>query len=292
MPAPSDRPSGAGSRTEAATGVEAGTVLPYRIVTVAGRRVACLDSGGSGPVLLALHGHFGRGRIFEPLCRALAGRYRVIAPDQRAHGLSDPAEDLSPEAYADEAAALLDALGIPHAAVLGHSMGGAVAFVLAARAPERVDALLVADMTVLNQEPETVPVLDCSGWPRRAPGLAALRSAVEALGIPDAGYFLESAHECEDGRGWGFRFDTDAMLRSQRAFEGDLSAHWRASRQPALLLRAEHSFILTAETARRMAAERPGTELEELPGCGHWLYADDPEGFAEAIGSYLDRTLN
>lgn len=264
-------------------------VLRYRMVTVAGRRVAFLDSRGSGPVLLALHGHFGRGRIFERLCHALGDRYRVIAPDQRAHGLSAPAEDLSPEAYADDAAALLDALRIPRAAVLGHSMGGAVAYVLAARHPERVRALLVADMTVLNQEPETHPVLDCSAWPRRAPSLAALRAAIEAGGIPDAGYFLDSAAEFEDG--WGLLFDTAAMMASQRAFEGDLSAHWLASSQPALLLRAEHSFILTPETARGMAGERPGTELVELPECGHWLYADDPDGFAHAVGSYLDRVL-
>ncbi len=261
----------------------------YRIATVAGRRVAYLDSGGTGPVLLALHGHFGRGTIFTPLARALAGRYRVIAPDQRAHGLSAPAGDLRPEAYADEAAGLLEALGIPRAAVLGHSMGGVVAFVLAARAPERVAALLVADMTVLNQEPEAHPVLDCSGWPRRAPSREALGAAIEEHGIPDAGYFLDSAAEFEDG--WGLLFDTDAMMASQRAFEGDLTAYWLASRQPALLLRAEHSFMLTPPTALRMVQGRPHTELVELAGCGHWLYADDPAGFADAVGGYLDRTL-
>lgn len=273
----------------AETATRSGSALHRRAVTVAGRRISYLDSHGTGPVLLALHGHFGQGRIFEPLAHALSGRYRVIAPDQRAHGLTPPADDLTPEAYADEAAALLDALGLPRAAVLGHSMGGAVAFVLAARAPERVEALLVADMTVRNLEPETFPVLDCSAWPRRAPTRAALGAALEARGIPDAGYFLESAREFADG--WGFLFGTGAMMRSQRAFEGDLSGHWRASRQPALLLRAEHSFLLTPRTARAMAGERPGTELVELPGCGHWLYADDPDGFADAVGAYLDRVL-
>ncbi|WP_051845932.1 alpha/beta fold hydrolase [Streptomyces sp. NRRL F-5053] len=258
-----------------------------RFVTVDGRRIAYLDSAGPGPVLLALHGHFGRGRIFAPLARALAGRYRVLAPDQRAHGLSDPADDLTPAAYADEAARFLSALGIDSAAVLGHSMGGAVAFVLAARHPERVDALLVADMTVLNRQPEVQPVLDCSGWPRRAPTLAALRSAIEAHGIPDASYFLDSAAEFDDG--WGLLFDTDAMMASQHAFAADLSAHWTASRCPALLMRAEHSFMLTPHTARTMAARRPRTELREFPGCGHWLYEDDPEGFAEVVGGFLDR---
>ncbi|MGI5351048.1 alpha/beta fold hydrolase [Streptomyces sp. CA-250714] len=277
MPAARDQP--------AADGEE----LSERYADIGGRRIAFLDSGGPGPVLLALHGHFGRGRIYVPLARALAGRYRVIAPDQRAHGRSDRAEDFSPEAYADDAVALLDVLGIRTAAVLGHSMGGAVAFVLAARAPARVGALLVADMTVLNQEPEAHPVLDCSSWPRRAASREALGAAIEAHGIPDAGYFLQSAARFEDG--WGLLFETGDMMASQRAFAGDLSAHWRASDQPALLLRAEHSFMLSARTAQRMAAERPHTELVTFPGCGHWLYEDDPDGFARAVGGFLDRTL-
>ncbi|MGP3974840.1 alpha/beta fold hydrolase [Streptomyces sp. 8N114] len=263
--------------------------MTERHADIDGRHVTYLDTGGPGPVLLALHGHFGRGRIYAPLARALAGRYRVIAPDQRSHGRSDHARTFSPEAYADDAVALLDVLGIRSAAVLGHSMGGAVAFVLAARAPERVDALLVADMTVLNQEPEAHPVLDCSSWPRRAPTREALGAAIEAHGIPDAGYFLQSAAQFEDG--WGLLFETGDMMASQRAFAGDLSAHWRASGQPALLLRAEHSFMLSAHMARRMVAERPDTELVTFPGCGHWLYEDDPDGFAREVGGFLDRTL-
>ncbi|GAB2588298.1 alpha/beta hydrolase [Streptomyces capparidis] len=252
-----------------------------------GRRFAWLDFGGPGPVLLALHGHFGRGRIFTRLAGALAGRYRVVALDQRCHGLSDGGGEVTPREYTEDAAAFLRELGAAPAAVLGHSMGGAVAHHLAARHPDLVSALIVADMTVLNQEPETHPVLDVSAWPRRAPSREALGAAIEAHGIPDAGYFLDSAVEFLDG--WGLLFDTADMMASQRAFAGDHRAVWRASRQPALLLRAEHSFILSPATARRMARERPGTELVELPGCGHWLYDDDPDGFAAAVGSFLDR---
>nr|WTA00125.1 hypothetical protein OH820_34790 [Streptomyces sp. NBC_00857] len=48
--------------------------------------------------------------------------------------------------------------------------------------------------------------------------------------------------------------------------------------------------ILTATTARRMARARPGTELTELPACGHWPSSDGPDGFARAVGSFPDRT--
>ncbi|AXK37306.1 alpha/beta hydrolase [Streptomyces armeniacus] len=263
-------------------------MLPVEtFLTLRERRFAYLDFGGTGPVVLALHGHFGRGRAFGALAAALGGRYRVVALDQRGHGLSGHGGGFSPGDYVEDAAAFLRALGLAPAAVVGHSMGGVVAFGLAERYPELVGALVVADMTVLNAEPETHPVLDVSGWPRRAGSPDELRRAIEERGVPDAGYFLESA--VRDGDGWRLLFDPDEMMVSQRAFTGDHSASWYASGQPALLLRAEHSFMLSRSTAERMAAGRTDTELVELPGCGHWLYDDDPDGFARAIGSFLDR---
>ncbi|MFF2116937.1 alpha/beta fold hydrolase [Kitasatospora sp. NPDC058184] len=256
-------------------------------VRLGGRRFAYLDFGGPGPVVLALHGHFGRGRIFAPLAAALAGRYRVLALDQRGHGLSDHGGAFTPDAYTADAAAFLETLDLAPAAVLGHSMGGAVAFHLAHRRPDLVTALVVADMTTLNREPETRPVLDVSGWPRRAPTRRALARALEERGVP-SGYFMDSAAEFPDG--WGFLFDTADMTASQAALTGDFTAVWNASRQPALLLRAAGSFLLTPATARRMARERPDTRLVEIPDSGHWLPTDAPDAFARQVRAFLDRT--
>ncbi|MBH1933394.1 alpha/beta hydrolase [Streptomyces sp. AV19] len=255
-------------------------------LTLRGRHFAYRDSGGSGPVVLALHGHFGRGRIFAPLAAALAPRYRVVALDQRGHGLSDNGGEFTPDAYVADAAAFLTALDLAPAAVAGHSMGGVVALLLARRHPGLVNSLVIVDSTVLNEEPETHPVLDVSDWPRHAPTREALGAAIEARGVPDAGYFLDSAVESDEG--WSLLFDPAEMMASQHAFTGDHSADWTASRQPALLLRGGDSFLLTPGTARRMTEERANTRLREFPGCGHWLYADDPDGFAAEVGTFLD----
>lgn len=248
------------------------------------------DFGGPGPTLLALHGHFGHGGIFAPLAGALAGRYRVVAPDQRSHGLSGHGGPLTPAAYVADAAAVVGALKDGPVAVLGHSMGAAVAFMLAAWHPGLVSTVINVDMTVLNVEPETHPVLDVSDWPRRVPSRDALREAVEARGIPDASYFMESATEFDDG--WGFLFDPDEMMTSQRALVGDHSEAWRTSArggQPALVLRGGDTFMLSERTARRMVEDRPRTTLVEMPGCGHWLYSDAPDAFAKEVAAFLDR---
>ncbi|ASU84116.1 alpha/beta hydrolase [Nocardiopsis gilva YIM 90087] len=255
-------------------------------IHVNGRRLAYLDFGGEGPPLLALHGHFSRGRIFAPLARALSRRYRVIALDQRAHGRSDHGGDLRPEAYVADAAALLRQLGLRQAAVLGHSMGGVIAYRLAARHRDLVGALIVVDIGTVNQEPEVQPVLDVSGWPRRAASRDALAAAIAAQGVP-AWFFMDSAVEFDDG--WGLLFDYQDMMASQQSLIGDHGEHWCSAAQPALLLRGGDSFMLAADRARTMARERPDVETVVFPGCGHWLYAEEPDRFARAVGDFLDR---
>ncbi|MET9965796.1 alpha/beta fold hydrolase [Streptomyces sp. NPDC006356] len=109
---------------------------PKRAATmVAGRRLSFLDFGGPGRPLLALHGHFGEGRTFTRLARELGGSLRVIALDQRGHGYSDRPAGFSRAGYVEDAATVLERLGIDDAVVLGHSLGGVNAYQLAARHP-------------------------------------------------------------------------------------------------------------------------------------------------------------
>ncbi|MEO3876226.1 alpha/beta hydrolase [Nonomuraea sp. B12E4] len=251
-----------------------------------GRRLAYVDFGGAGIPVLALHGHFGRARMFAPLAAALAPAYRVVSLEQRGHGHSDGG-DFSREAYVADAAAFVRHLDLGPVVALGHSMGGVTAFQLAARHPDLVRALVVEEGGACNRRPEIPhPVLDVRAWPRRAATLHELRSQVEARGIPDASYFLESAVEHPDG--WGFLFDYADMMDSQQALVGDWWADWLGSHCPALFVHGLDSFVLPTTMARQMAERRPATELRELPGCGHWAHDDDPAGFARAVRDFLD----
>ncbi|WP_328815943.1 alpha/beta fold hydrolase [Nonomuraea cypriaca] len=243
--------------------------------------------GEDGTPVVALHGHFGRARGFASLAGALAPGYRVIGLEQRGHGHSDRGDgDFTPDAYVADAAEFVRGLGVGPVVVLGHSMGGVIAFQLAAQHPELVRALVVEEGGAFNRQPEIPhPVLDVTGWPRRAATLHELRRGIEARGIPDASYFLESAVERPDG--WGLLFDYDDMMASQRALVGDWWSGWLGSECPALLVHGLDSFVLPTAMAREMAQRRPGTVLRELPGCGHWAHDDDPEAFAAAVRDFL-----
>lgn len=238
--------------------------------------------------MFALHGHFGRARMFAPLAATLVPEYRVVALDQRAHGLSEHGGDLSRDAYVEDAAEFLRVQGLAPAVILGHSMGGVNAYQLAARYPELVSALIVEDAGAVTCEPEVYhPVLDVSGWPERADSLEELEAAIKAQGIPDAGYFLNNAVEDDDG--WRLLFDYDDMMASQQALLGDWWDDWLASSCPALLLHGRDSTVLPTSLARRMAERRPRTCLKEFPECGHWIHDDDPVGVARAIREFLAR---
>ncbi|MEV6165473.1 alpha/beta hydrolase [Streptomyces sp. NPDC052052] len=158
---------------------------------VAGRRLSFLDFGGPGRPLLALHGHFGEGRTCAGLARELGDSWRVIALDQRGHGLSDCPTDFSRTGYIEDAAAVLEHVGVDGAVVLGHSLGGVNAYQLAARHPDLVDALVVEDV---GAEAEGDLSFSLS-WPHRTPTRAEL---LERLG-ESAGYLVGAVREYPDG---------------------------------------------------------------------------------------------
>jgi pimeloyl-ACP methyl ester carboxylesterase len=102
-----------------------------------------LQGSEDAPGILMLHGFTDSWFSFSRVLRLLPHDVRAIVPDQRGHGDSDKPESCTPDAMASDAIALLDALGVAQATVVGHCMGGFIAQRVAAMAPERVSGLLL-----------------------------------------------------------------------------------------------------------------------------------------------------
>ena len=110
-----------------------------------------LDWGGDGPPVMALHGLASSAHWYDIVAPLLRNDFRIVAPDQRGHGQTTQA----PSGYdwatlSKDVSGLMDHLGIPQAAVLGHSWGGHVASGLAAYSPERVSRVVMIDGGFLN----------------------------------------------------------------------------------------------------------------------------------------------
>lgn len=115
-----------------------------------GIRLAYVEAGDpNGDPLLLLHGFTDSSRSFSPMVPYLSG-YRLLIPDQRGHGASDAPECCyGSSQFAYDARLFLDALGVKHAAVAGHSLGSMVAISLAADHPERVSKVILIGSTAL-----------------------------------------------------------------------------------------------------------------------------------------------
>ncbi|QHA07339.1 alpha/beta fold hydrolase [Streptomyces broussonetiae] len=245
-----------------------------------GRRLSYVDFGGPGVPLLAFHGHYNEASAFAPLAETLAPRWRVIALDQRGHGESDRASGYERDDYVADIEAFHRHLGLGPAFVLGHSLGGVNAYQYAARHPGRVTALIVEDIGA---------VVDCdwSFTERLVPSAPSRQELVSALGAT-APYLACSFRQFDHG--WGYSFDLEHTVRSQKALNGDHWSDWLQVTCPTLLVRGIRSDELAADHARDMTARHAGrTRLVEFPA-GHVVHHDAPAEFAEAVSSFLSES--
>jgi pimeloyl-ACP methyl ester carboxylesterase len=248
-----------------------------RSFTVDGRRLSFLDFGGTGPALLALHGHFNEASAFTGLARDLAGRWRVLALDQRGHGESDRADSYGRAGYLADLAAWWEQLDLGPVPVLGHSLGGVNAYQFAARYPERVSALVVEDIGAVCD-------VD-TGFATRLPRAAPTRDALEAALGPVAPYLACAFRERAEG--WGYSFDVEDTVASQRALTGDHWADWLAVRCPTLLVHGSRSDELTTAHAREMVRRRGGTATLAELAAGHVVHQDAAAEFADVVAGFL-----
>jgi len=105
------------------------------------------DLGGTGnPPLIVLHGLLGSSRNWQSTGADLAARYHVFALDLRNHGRSPHSDEMSFEAMATDVLAWMDAQGLRQTTLMGHSLGGKVAMLVACREPHRIERLIVVDV--------------------------------------------------------------------------------------------------------------------------------------------------
>ena len=243
---------------------------------------------GAGPPTLLLHGIGNYGRYWDLFAGAIAGRLPLIAPDARGHGESGrPAEGYAPADFAADALAVLDRLDIARAVVVGHSMGGLHSITLAARHPERVQALVIVDAS-----PDPLPEGAVraqrllTGRPERFATRDAAREYLERTspGYADAVYEnrLAFAFREEDG-GLVWRSDPAAL---QRIMSGRMPAEdrWDALSSigcPTLVVRGTRSNVLSEDVARRMVQTLADGRLMELDA-GHNVPLDRPRELADA----------
>lgn len=242
------------------------------------------------PPLLIAHGLFGSARNWNVIAKRLAAGRQVIAVDMRNHGESPRSSENGYEAMAGDLAETIEAHG-GRADVLGHSMGGKAAMVLALTEPGRVGRLVVADIAPAAYGHSQI------GYVRAMEGLdlaaVARRSEADARlaeTVPDAtvrAFLLQSLAFDEAGRA-GWKLNLAALGAEMPRIMGFPAASASFPR-PALFLTGAGSDYMRPEHWPAIRALFPAAEREEIAGAGHWVHAEAPRAFAEAVERFLDR---
>jgi|SRR5579884_94538 pimeloyl-ACP methyl ester carboxylesterase len=260
------------------------------------------------PPLLALHGWLDNAASFDRLAPLLDDAFHVVALDLPGHGRSDwrpPGTWYHYIDYVSDALAAADALGWSRFNLLGHSLGGAVASVLAAACPERVDRLLLiealgpltgaADQTLTQlrrgleqREAFAEKVLRVFANP-----VAAVAARREANGLSDAAAaaLVERGLRPVPG-GYSWSSDPRLTLASPvRYTEEQILSVLRGIAAPTLLVLAEPPApFLAAELMDRRIAQVARIAVRRLPG-SHHLHLEDPLPVATAIREFVGRSV-
>ena len=237
-----------------------------------------LDAGGNGPVLIALHAHWMEATTFRRLATDLSPGWRVVALDQRGHGHSSHAATYTRQDYLGDLEAFYAVLQLSAPAVLvGNSLGGINALQFAAKHPEHVRALVLEDIAV---EPGA-DIGFVRAWSGDFPTRDALAERIGPRFLP----YLEDSFR-ESRAGWRLAFDPEDMVRSEDSLKGQYWQEWLSTTCPALIIRGRDSRVTTRPKLEEMANRRPKTLLMELQG-GHVVHQDNPEAFADELGSFL-----
>jgi pimeloyl-ACP methyl ester carboxylesterase len=247
-----------------------------------------LVEAGEGAPLVLLHGLFGSAGNWGAIQKRLSATRRVLALDLRNHGSSgrDPTMDYA--ALAEDVAETLQALGVAPAAVLGHSMGGKVAMALALTRPQIVERLVVADIAPVTYPPALRGYVAAMQAVALRPELTR-RDADMALAeaVPEPGiraFLLQNLRFGEGGPAW--RLGLAEIAAAMPVIEGFPEFPGRYEGR-VLVLAGERSSYIRPAHHERIRALFPSAEFATVPGAGHWVHAENPQGFLALVEPFL-----
>jgi len=246
------------------------------------------DLGGAGkqPIIL-LHGMLGSSRNWQTTGAALAADFHVFALDLRNHGSSPHAPEMSYDAMMRDVLAWMDEQGIASATVLGHSMGGKVAMLLACREPTRMSKLVVVDIAPKNYF-----------WPAHRARFAAmneldvatLHSRAEAetrleTRIPNWAmrkFLTTNLERGSDGR-WSWQINLPVLTAAVDQLEKNpLRSDDRFAGQTRFIAGGDSAYIEPPDHVL-IRQHFPAAEIIVLPNVGHNPHMEAREAFVRSV---------
>ncbi len=241
---------------------------------------------GAGAPLVIVHGLFGSARNWGVIAKRLGETRQVIAVDMRNHGFSDWAAPHDYPAMASDLAEVIDAYG-GRADVIGHSMGGKAAMLLALTCPNVVNRLIVADIAPVAYAHTQTGMIDAM----RAVDLARVETRGDAdrqlAGIIEEAGVRAFLLQSLDVKAKRWRLNLDQLEADMPDIIGFPEASGAFEGPVFMLSGAASDYVLPAhrDTIKGLF---PAARFAKIPGAGHWLHAEKPREFEAACRAFLD----
>ncbi|KAM5229118.1 sn-1-specific diacylglycerol lipase ABHD11 [Ctenodactylus gundi] len=255
-----------------------------------------LEGEAALPAIILLHGLFGNKANFNSTAKALAQRTgrRVLTVDARNHGDSPHCPDVSYEAMSQDLQGLLPQLGLTPCVLVGHSMGGKTAMLLALQRPELVDRLIAVDISPVGHEAFShfstyVAAMRAVDIPDDVPRSHARKLADEQLSAVVQNLAVRQfllTNLVEQNGHFTWRVNLDALAQHMDKILAFPQRQDSYSGPTLFLLGGESPFVQLSHHPE-MKRLFPRAQIQTVPNAGHWVHADRPEDFMAAIQGFL-----
>ena len=264
-----------------------------RFINVNGLRLHYLEWGAEEkPPFIMLHGGSAYAHWWDLVAPAFVNDFRVIALDQRGHGDSQHAD---PPAYATrhylaDLHAFVGALGLRKPVLMGHSMGGHNSLIYATQHANELSALILVDTDATYPEKAVEFLHKLGGKP--AKNFNSLAEAVSRFQLLPRETFIApeklralasfAFRELPDGK-WTAKLDRKTLFREPidgRPFLSQITC-------PTLIVRAQHTPVLSPEKLERLVKPLPNGRWVEVPDTNHHVMLDNPDRLVKVVNEFL-----
>ncbi|MEL7343637.1 MAG: alpha/beta hydrolase [Pseudomonadota bacterium] len=259
-----------------------------------GRITLNIRSGGSGPLMVFFHGITANSAVFEPMMDAFSDDFTTVAVDQRGHGHSDkPESGYAADDYADDIAALIKALDLGPAILVGHSLGSRNSVTAAARHPDLVRCVIAIDFTPYIEDEvfDTLTARVNSGnqvFDDLGAVVDYLANRYPNIPAPAIRIRAKSGYGPVEGGGLRPFASALAMAQTAHGLRADLRPAFRDVPRPVLVVRGANSKLVTAAALEKTHALRPDMPISVVPDADHYVHETNLSATIGAIRNFVD----
>ena len=245
--------------------------------------------GETGEPIFILHGIFGMLDNWHNIARQLSAHFQVFTIDARNHGQSPHSPEMSYALMTEDVFELADDLGFDTFNLMGHSMGGKTAMLCALMHPEKIKRLAVVDIAPKGYKPgheayfNAFEDINWSVLQNRKEIDEALMEYESDSGVR---LFLAKNIERRDEGGFAVKSNIHAIKYAYQGIIGEFAISGMYS-GPCIFILGANSKYLKEDDKSMVQEHFPNVDYVSIPNAGHWVHADNPAAFLEALNLFL-----